>query len=588
MISKIDSQSSSRSDIKLPIEMVLPLDIVDPRFRDMVDLALLRVFGAASLLEARPPRLFPTAETVLAKSFIHDDSFTHEDLEIEMGKMSYMLSNLPERGMPTECISLIRFVLSSVSVLTAWERTLLRLRNKIREEIQWVIQKMQEQQQQLNISSYQKTRFIAIPVDYRTDATTSSYAIQLWERSLSEIVVEVSKGNFEHTKAFLQIFAFLKDPLGGLESVSDKAVDFMAYLTTFLASFVRQTGDHSLTRAKWHAAVTQAAQEALFLACPLLEHISYIHFAGHQQLPYVYVTLDQLPRSEFSIPEHVLQIIEEILTAGPLPNGESCPIAPITVCSYPTLPIEQGKHTTVILDGNHRATATMILRLIAEHSIALTTNEAAREALDAFCIDHNLGRKWKTDLSEVLETLLRGNHYYTATATALIRSKMDLVKRFQNLQHIPALVVREDDFFTECHQRPPLTMETPTRRRRRRRLVLPIHQAIYNDDDLDFAFPQAGQVHGRAFGFKPMALLSSLSSKNSEVESNRIESNQATNHSQILISIFNSETRNPFMYESIYRTLRFHDMLCEIFKHDNPMSTNFNFRRDFLDLGVRL
>lgn len=375
-----------------------------------------------------------------------------------------------------------------------------RLRNKITEEIRWVIQKMQEQHQQLNISSYQKSRFIAIPVDYRTDATASSYAIQLWERSLSEIVVEVSKGNFERTRAFLQIFAFLKDPLGGLESVSDKAVEFIAYLITFLASFVRQTGGRSLTRAKWHAAATQAAQEALFLACPLLEHISYIHFAGHQQLPYVYVTLDQLPRSEFSIPEHVLQIIEEILTAGPLPNGESCPIAPITVCSYPTLPIEQGKYMRVILDGDHRATATMILRLVAEHPVALAINGAAGEALDAFCIDHNLGREWKTDLGEVLETL-RGNHY-----TALIRSKMDLVKRFRDLQHIPALVVREDDFFTRCHQRPPL-LENPNRRR----LVLPIHQAIYNDDNLDIAFPQAGQVHGRALGFKPMPLLSSLS-----------------------------------------------------------------------------
>lgn len=484
-------QKPSKSHTISPARRSLPPDIANPKFRDLVDLALLRVLDAASSLETRPPRLFPTTETVFGRYYAQDDWLIHGDLETEMGRMNYMLSNLPERGIPTGCVAPIRLILLSVSVLTAWERTLPRLKNKITEEIQWVVYKMQNQQR-LNVSSYQKSRFIAIPVDYRTDTAASSYAIQLWASSLSEIVVQVSKGHFEQAKAFLQIFAFLKDPLGGLASVFDKAVDLFTYMMSFLASSARQNSGNSLTRTRWHAAAAQAAQEALFLACPLLEYINYIHFTGHQQLPYVYVALDQLPRSEFSIPEHVLRIVEEILTTESLQNEGSCSIAPISVSSYPALPIEQGKHMTVILDGNHRATATMVLRLLAERPVALTIKEPG-EVLDAFCTDHELGLKWKVDLAEVLESL-RGSH-----CAALVRSRMDLVKRFRNVQTIPALVVREDNFHTACQQRPALE--------NRPRLLLPIHQALYNDEKLSLAFPQAGQVHGRAVGFRPMPLI---------------------------------------------------------------------------------
>lgn len=491
MASKFRGQKPLKGGIISPARRLLPPDIAAPKFGDLLDLALLRVFDAASAQETRPPRLFPTAETVFGKYYTHDDWLVHGDLETEMGRMSYMLAKIPERGIPTSCIATICLVLSSASVLTAWKRALPQLKIQIAEEIRWVVSQMQIQQR-LKKSCHQKTDFIAIPVDYRTETAASGYAIQLRERSLPEIVVQVSKGHFEQAKAFLQIFAFLNDPLGGLESVFEKAVDLFTYMMASLASSKRQAPARSLTRAGWHAAAAQATQEALFLASPLLEHIDYIHFTGHQQLPYVYVALDRLPRSEFSIPEHVLRIIEEILTTGSSQIEGSCPIAPISVSSYPALPLEQGKHMTVIVDGNHRATATMVLRLIAEHPTALITKESG-ELLDGFCIDHELGLKWKVDLAEVLEALC-GSHY-----AALIQGKMDLVEQFRDVETIPALVVREDIFHTACQQRPALGD--------RPRLVLPIHQALYNDEKLGLAFPQAGQVHGRAVGFKPMPII---------------------------------------------------------------------------------
>lgn len=493
MESRIRGQKSSKSYTISPESRIVPPDIPNPKFKDLVDLALLRVIDSASLLESRPPRLFPTAETIFAKDYAHDDWLIHGDLETEMGEMSYMLSNLPERGMPTECIAPVRFVLSSVSVLTAWQRTLPWLKIKIEEEIRRITCKMQKRQRS-NIASSQKSSFITVPVDYKTDIAASGYALRLWQKSLLEIVIQISKGHFEQAKAFLQIFSFLKDPLGCLESVSDKAVDIFTYLMTVLARSRRHIPDNALKRVRWHAAATQAAQEALFLSCPLLQNIDYIHFTGHQQLPYVYVALDELPRSEFSIPGRVLRIIEEILTIDSSQIEGSCPIAPITVSSYPALPMEQGKDMTVIIDGNHRATATMILRLIAERPVALTRKDHG-EVLDAFCTDHGLGLKWKVDLAAVLE-IIRGSH-----CAALVWSKMDLVERFRDVQTIPALVVREDHFHTACQQRPALED--------RPRLLLPIHQALYNDEKLSLALPQAGQVHGRAEGFKAMPLVQS-------------------------------------------------------------------------------
>ncbi|KAK1143467.1 hypothetical protein N8T08_006273 [Aspergillus melleus] len=242
------------------------------------------------------------------------------------------------------------------------------------------------------------------------------------------------------------------------------------------------------------AAVAQAAQEALFLSDPLLENIDFVHFSGHQQLPYVYVALNQLPRSEFSIPSHVLHIIEEMLTSAEQSALHKCEIAPISVASYPSLPLGKGKHTTVIIDGNHRATATMVLRLIALEPVVLKTQDPG-DVLSSFCADHGLSLKWKIDLADVLAAIR------DSPCSTLIRAKMHLVRNFRTVETIPALVVREDNFFTACQQRPALG--------NRPRLLLPIHQAIYNDEKLKFAFPQSGQVHGRAVGFKPMPLLHS-------------------------------------------------------------------------------
>ncbi|KAB8297994.1 hypothetical protein EYC80_001767 [Monilinia laxa] len=494
MASHVQYQKPSNGQAMSLAPRTLPLDIDNPNFSDFVDLAILRVVDAASTLSNRPPRLFPTAETVFAQNFTREEWLVYGDLETELGRMNYMLGNLHERGIPSNSIPHIARLLSCNSVLTAWKRALPPLKNSIVEEIRWVKTQIQKDRR-VNVFSHQKSDFIATPVDYRTNSISNSYGIKLWESSLAEIVHQVSRGNYKYAKNFLQIFAFLKDPLGGLDSVLNKSVSLFIYMMKSISKLACPPSSISLTPKKWQASAAQAAQEALFLASPLLENVSYIHFASHQQLSYTYVPLDGLPRSEFSIPEHVLRIVEEILFEKHSQYQGTFCVAPIAVSSYPILPVQRGKNMTVIIDGNHRATAVMVLRLIAEHPTALTPrNPDNQEALETFCASHTLGIKWKVDLAEVLE-IIHNSVYHSK----LLHENSDLVKNFRDMKSIPALVVREDNFHTVCQQRPALE--------NRPRLLLPFHQAIYNDEKLNLAFPQAGQVHGRALGFKPMPLV---------------------------------------------------------------------------------
>ncbi|KAJ4321415.1 hypothetical protein N0V84_005336 [Fusarium piperis] len=477
-----------------PEKRSLPRDLFSPSFQDLVDLALFRVFDATFTLDTRPPRLFPTAETVFAQHFTYHDWVNHGDLETELGRMSFMLASLPERGLPTAFAPIVCQVLQSPALMAGWKRAIPQLRERAQEQTRWVIRHMQRQRLS-QPEGIHKSSFVTNPVDYETDDMASGLGSQLWARALSEMTARVCRGQASsaEAEAFLQILSLLKDPLGGLENIPDKSVECFVHMLSSVAAVARQAPTTHATQADWPAAIAQAAQEALFLGCPLLEGISHVHFTGHQQLPYAYVPLDKLPRSEFSISTHVAAIVEEMLI-NELEGG--CCIAPIAVSTYPTLPLEDAKRIPVIIDGNHRASATMVLRMIAHHPDILTA-ENYIAMLDEFCHAHQLGVKWKIDLADVLQ-VLRGSAFHKR----LLQNKISTVRQFLQVDTIPALVVREDNFHTVCQQRPPLAD--------RPRLLLPIHQAIYNDEELGFAFPQAGQVHGRATGFKPMRLIQGI------------------------------------------------------------------------------
>lgn len=487
------------SPTRLPVKRNLPKDIVTPCFGDLADLAILRILDAAIGSANRPPRLFPTSEGIFGHSFLPSDWATHGNLETELSRMEYMLLKFPERGVPAVMAPFVCQVLSHTSVLTAWKKALPVIQKLAEEQVEWIAERMAKQRHSCK-PKLQKSDFITIPLGYQTDADSSTLAITLWIESLSEIVDNVEKGNLQHARHFLEIFAFLKDPLGGLADVTPKALDLFVWMLAMVARSLRSTNKEWRPETNWRAALAQAAQEALFLACPLLEDVAYVHFTGHQQLPYVYVLLDELPRSEFATPERVLYILEEILASSSSTSSDgACLTAPIAVSAYRCTSAQgnrrgRGPGSPVIIDGNHRASAAMLLRLVAEKGGAIDAQNFSL-MLDAFCNEHHLHAKWRVDLQDPLCLLVNSPRY-----PVLLRRYGDAIRKFRHVEHIPALVVREDHFFTACQQRPPLH-DRPI-------LLLPIHQGLFNDNNLGFAFPQAGQVHGRPLGFRPMPFVS--------------------------------------------------------------------------------
>lgn len=229
--------------------------------------------------------------------------------------------------------------------------------------------------------------------------------------------------------------------------------------------------------------MAQIAQESAFLADPQINDITYVHFSRHQQLPYVYVKLHDLPRAEFSIPEHVVEIMHEIMQEF-ISNGQSR-IIPIIVASVPLVSNTASKKlSNIIVDGNNRATATMVLILLA--TVGLEKTDVFSN-FDSYCSTHNLSLKWRIDLRSVLTIL-----YATEDSSilSLLRSKQGLLAKFKDITRLPGLLVQEPFFHTICLQRS-VTGEKP-------HLLQPIHQIIHNDDSCGLALPALrSQAHGR-------------------------------------------------------------------------------------------
>jgi hypothetical protein len=232
----------------------------------------------------------------------------------------------------------------------------------------------------------------------------------------------------------------------------------------------------------WTSLMAQIAQESAFLADPQIENITYVHFSRHQQLPYVYVNLHELPRAEFSIPEHVVEIMHEIMQES-ISSGQ-CRIIPIIVASVPLVSSTAQKPSNIIVDGNNRATATMVLILLA--TVGLEKIDVFSK-FDSYCSTHDLSLKWRIDLHSVLEIL-----YATEDSPILwvLRNQQDVLAKFKYVTRLPGLLVQEPFFHTICLQRS-VTGEKP-------HLLQPIHQIIHNDDSCGLALPaRRSQAHGR-------------------------------------------------------------------------------------------
>lgn len=477
-------------NFKRPLLRLPREDIFNPSIEDFIGLALVRMlYIIAPNSRDPPPRIFPLAESTRWDFFTFDDWKEYGDLETERGRLTYTLSTYPERGPPAVSEDTLQSLLSGTHVLAAWPSVAPTLRTHATAALEYISKRQCDRMAGYKCTT--KADYLTVPIDYETSKSATKLSLQLWDRSLREIAEQLANGRSTGTAEFLQIHAYLKDPIYGLnKSLKMRQFFFMHLLNKFQSKISADCPNLET----FELVAAQAAQESTYLTCPLLEKTILIHFQAHHQLAYANVLLDSLARAEFSVPSHVLEVAEELLRATIANNGQACPMVPILVTVRPSFS-DNDTDLTPITDGNHRATASILLRFLANQPL-LPDLSIMSQHLREHCKLHHLGKKWEIDLSEVLNELYNhpNRYYYHYFLT-----NYQFVRNFAQVRHIPALVVQEEDFHTICKQRSEGSPKPV--------LLLPFHQTLLNDESLTLALPQkAGQTHGRPEAFRLLSL----------------------------------------------------------------------------------
>ncbi|KAI0388509.1 hypothetical protein F5Y17DRAFT_201661 [Xylariaceae sp. FL0594] len=488
--------------IRKPLPRPPRPDIVRPSLEDLLDLSLSRIRYAVSPSNTEPPPIpFPLAESMRWDFFTEGDWDTFGNLESEYGRLTYTLTRYPERGPLASCDGILHELLGKPSVLEAWGNFAPELETRAMEALRDVCRQQENNRSNKGKKWSTKADCVTVPVDYVASEKASEISLQLWRRSLAEVASELATGHSACFEQFLQVHAFLKDPIYGF--VKPFRHQRMLF-KRLVRGFEKVTPIGRLRVDELERLAAQAAQESAYLSNPLLDKVSLVHFQAHHQLTYINVPLDTLARAEFSVPSHVLEVAEEMLQAAASNEGQACPIVPILVTSRPRFGRGGGGggHLTPIIDGNHRATAALMLRFLATCPLEADYAAVSRRLL-GYCVDHGLGRKWQIDLLDVLREL-----YDPSSSTRrsyLQTSDPQLLSRFATVSHIPALVVQEEDFHTICKQRS--ASASASAASGVVVLLHPFHQTLFNEDELPFALPQkAGQTHGRPEAFRILSL----------------------------------------------------------------------------------
>ncbi|KAF2018298.1 hypothetical protein BU24DRAFT_491282 [Aaosphaeria arxii CBS 175.79] len=480
IVNSLDPKSDS--PIKSPSPRRPKLDITSPTFEDVYQLSLRRVMNIVITDQDDPPYLlFPTAEHTQVQFFTESDWKEFGNMELEASRLRFTLTRYPERGPPLACETTLKLLLSETSILKKWLEIVGDIQNESKQAMMEAHNAMLSQHSDEREPNT-KESFVTVPVGYVTNDKSVDLQLQLWERALAEIAEALTSSEVQNIDQFLQIYSFLKDSIGGLN------VSFQPRIALFqrLIQDVHNTiPDKILSTETWKLVAAQCAAESSFLAIEKLKKVSYIHFTNHQVLPYVYVSLRKLPRAEFSVPKRVLEIAMEMVSNST--PERLCDIAPITIAYVAPLKHE-GKMFKVVIDGNNRVTAILLLQFLAASS-SLDSFDVG--ALQQFCDDLGLGMKWFLDMKDVAEELFSRSEYLES-----FRSHVPVLRSFAQVSRVAALVVQEQEFHTICMSRTTGS-----------RLILlqPMHQALYNDKTLPFGWAaQHGQAHGRSMGFKPL------------------------------------------------------------------------------------
>lgn len=469
---RIDSHTSQVSQ-RLPLPRKLVDDIRWPSFSTLGRLSMDRIVYSGGCLEDPPFLLFPTAETENGQYFPSIDWEQFGNVELEKPRLTYTLTRYPERGIPLASLSLIDNLLSKNCVLKEWSSHLCELLKE--QGVSFLTQSLRDLEQPQNSNT--------LPT-YETRAESAILSSSLWKRSLEIIsrhLQQPGKVNKEFIQAFLQIHAFLKDPIDGLRRCFDQQLEIFLDLWTQLQT---RTANGSPINSVQETVLAQLAQESSFLAIPKIRKVAYLHFSSHQQLPYVYVTQRKLHRTELSTPPRVLEIAQELLMIT-VERG-ICDVAPITVTYRPAVQ-ELGRRIKVIVDGNNRFMAIILLQFLSYGNLA-----GDDFSIQLFLRKHGYNEQWHSELREVLELLTQHK-----TLSGLIQEHLNPLHYFRDVTRVPALVVQEAEFHT--------ILTTSKAEERGNLLLQPAQQTICAISS-SVAIKAKGQSHGRPQGFHPLPL----------------------------------------------------------------------------------
>jgi selenocysteine lyase/cysteine desulfurase len=472
-------------------------DIDGPTPLQLVGLAqsrLRRILRGSFL--SHPVSIYPTAgeaETQFASAMASETESRHANLEIS--RMSYLLSQLDRRRLPQSMVPLIRHLLEAEDIIKSWLDSASSLRNQAHILTRTMTVDMAAPQTPTTFPAH-GGEFVRRVAPYEPEKDEENLSLLFWRRALVDFTTR-GQWSLARIASFLQIHAFLKDPVGGLRS-SDVAAQAEMFVLLFSKlkpelDDARHGQTTKMTTGRWDEVAAQLALESSFLSQPLVRQASYVHFSGDQQLVYAYLDMDQLARSEFACPDIVIGMMRDMLDGvNDDSSNRGCLIAPIAVsASYTVCSSHDARH--VITDGNNRAATITLMRFLSVYGVPEKGDRETRrtdELLRAYCRDHGLGPVCFVDLCAALERLWQGH----ADLVDRLRTETDKLAWFRDVRQLPVLVTEEASFFAT------ITVDGNVD------VLQPVHQSIFATDDLLVALPAKTQCHGRAKGFRAMPI----------------------------------------------------------------------------------
>ncbi|KAG4256044.1 hypothetical protein FPRO03_04992 [Fusarium proliferatum] len=415
--------------------------------------------------------LFPTAGACEAALTLTSEIQKHANME--SSKMAYMLSCIPRRRIPRMMASSVSQLLQTEDVIENWPLRMNTLKNQSQTLTRAIISAMNAPRAPA-VFTVDLNKFVSRVVPYETETDEENLSLTFWDRALTDFA---TKGRWspDRITSFLQIHAFLRDPVGGLRNKFETRRDNFLKLLT---SLTKELEESRQTIREDVAA--QLAAESSFLSQPLASNASYVHFSEDQQLIYSYVDIFDMARSEFSCPEIVIGMIGDILNCR---SGDNISIAPIAVANiHPVCSSHNSRQ--VIIDGNNRITTLTFLKFVSIYG--LSELEKAEDNLREYCQDSGFGPVYFVDFCAVLQ-LLRDSAVHILSQ---LQTGVGL-GHFKHITQVPCLITEEASFITKVLVNG-------------EEIAQPIHQSIFATDDLLVALPAKMQCHGRAKGFKAL------------------------------------------------------------------------------------